>query len=580
VRPPRLRLSPKLALLVVVAVVVSAAAASLAAIVVGRAVLRTEALEEADDRVEIYARAVEFYLDQARAVLETTASFPLIRRFAIDRDLVAGVVGKAKVFEYLMLLRADGSVFLLEPLALQRRLSHDNLAFHAWFRKVVTTRTTVVSDLHISPATQRPTVVIATPVVLPDGRLAGVWAGALQLDELARLGRTSSGSTSGSGYVTDRRGLIIAHQRRSSYVENQTDFSAVPTVHHALEGRRGALEFADPISGVAMLGAYRPLGKHGWAVAYAVPTTVALAAVSPMARGIVLAAAAVALGMGVAGLLVSRRIVGPLRRLTEAARTIGAADFRAPLIVRTGDELEDLAGALNRMAASLEEVISAERRARVEVEEQSHRLEEASRLKSEFLANMSHELRTPLNGIIGFAELMHDGRLGTVSPEHKEYLGDILVSARHLLQLINDVLDLSKVESGAMEFFPEPVDLTLLVAEVRDVLREVAARKRIRMEIVSESDLGQIVLDPAKLKQVLYNYVSNALKFTRDDGRVSIRLTAEGGDAVRVEVEDTGIGIAPEDIGRLFVEFQQLDSGFAKRLQGTGRGLALTRRSG
>src|SRR5439155_9350841 len=126
-------------------------------------------------------------------------------------------------------------------------------------------------------------------------------------------------------------------------------------------------------------------------------------------------------------------------------------------------------------------------------EEQNRRLQEASRLKSEFLANMSHELRTPLNGIIGFAELMHDGKVGAVSPEHKEYLGDILKSARHLLELINDILDLSKVESGKMEFRPEPVELARVVGEVRDILRTLAAQKRIEVHADVESRVAIVV---------------------------------------------------------------------------------------
>ncbi len=577
-RPLRIRLPVKLALLVILAVGLTAAAASLAAIGIGRSVMKTDALAEVEDRAEVYARAVAFYLDHARAVLETTASFPPLKSFAIDRDLAGLVVGKASVFEYVMLLRVDGTVHLLEPQALEQQLSHRNLAFHPWFGDVTRARVTVVSDLHISPATQRPSVVVATPVFSATGELAGVWAGALRLDGLSRLGRVAPNPARGYGYVTDRRGLIIAHQRRASYVENQTDFNAVPTVQRALAGEQGTLEFVNPISGIASLGAYRPLEGRGWAVAYVMPTAAALESVGPMARGIALAAVVVALGLGGFGLLLARRIAGPLRQLTEAARTIGAGDFSQRLDLRTGDEIEDLAGAIDRMSASLQQVIAAERHARVQVEEQSRRVHEANRLKSEFLANMSHELRTPLNGIIGFAELMHDGRVGPVSPDHREYLGDILASARHLLHLINDVLDLAKVESGEMEFHPEPVDLGRLAGEVCDVLRGVAVRKRIRTDLVVESTLGPVVLDPAKIKQVLYNYVSNAIKFTPDGGRVTVRLEAEGDEFVRLEVEDTGIGIAPEDLGRLFVEFQQLDASTAKRQQGTGLGLALTRR--
>jgi PAS domain S-box-containing protein len=205
-------------------------------------------------------------------------------------------------------------------------------------------------------------------------------------------------------------------------------------------------------------------------------------------------------------------------------------------------------------------------------------LQEASRLKSEFLANMSHELRTPLNAIIGFAELMHDGRVGPVAPNQKEYLGDILTSSRHLLGLINDVLDLSKIEAGKMEFLPEPVDVGRIAAEVRDILRSLAASRRIAIAIEVEPGAGEAVADPAKLKQVLYNYLSNALKFTPEDGRVVVRVSPEDGEHFRLDVEDTGIGVRPEDLGRLFVEFQQLDVGAAKKYGGTGLGLALTRR--
>ena len=219
----------------------------------------------------------------------------------------------------------------------------------------------------------------------------------------------------------------------------------------------------------------------------------------------------------------------------------------------------------------------AERRAR-ELEELNRQAREASRLKSEFLANMSHELRTPLNAIIGFAEMMHDGKLGPVSGDHREFLGDILTSSRHLLQLINDVLDLAKVESGKMEFRQEPVDLDAVAGEVRDILRSLAGSKRIPVELQVAPGLGPVVTDAGKLRQVLYNYLSNALKFSGEGGAVTVRVGPEGEDRFRLEVEDSGIGIEPEDLGRLFVEFQQLDASSSKRYAGTGLGLALTRR--
>jgi PAS domain S-box-containing protein len=204
--------------------------------------------------------------------------------------------------------------------------------------------------------------------------------------------------------------------------------------------------------------------------------------------------------------------------------------------------------------------------------------EQASRAKSSFLANMSHELRTPLNAIIGFAELLHDGVVRPGTPQHKEFLGDILTSGHHLLQLVNDVLDLSKVEAGKLEFHPEPVVVEDVVRQVLATLRTLAVDKGIRIETEIDPDLREIVIDASRLKQILYNYVSNALKFTHEGGRISVRARPDGAGMFRIEVEDSGIGISADDIGRLFGEFQQLDAGAAKKHAGTGLGLALTKR--
>ncbi len=208
----------------------------------------------------------------------------------------------------------------------------------------------------------------------------------------------------------------------------------------------------------------------------------------------------------------------------------------------------------------------------------NRRIEEASRLKSEFLANMSHELRTPLNAIIGFAELLHDKTVPVDSPEHDEFLGDILASGRHLLQLINDVLDLAKVEAGKLEFRPEPVDPRLLVGEVLAVLRAQALQKQITITLVVDPAITELVIDPARLKQVAYNFLSNALKFTPAGRTIDVRVVPDGVERFRLEVEDHGIGIGAADLPQLFVEFNQLEAGATKHHAGTGLGLALTKR--
>jgi PAS domain S-box-containing protein len=218
----------------------------------------------------------------------------------------------------------------------------------------------------------------------------------------------------------------------------------------------------------------------------------------------------------------------------------------------------------------------ATRRDILEIE--NRRVQEGSRLKGEFVANMSHELRTPLNSIIGFAEMMADERLGPLPPKYAGFSSLILKSAGHLLQLINDILDLAKVESGKIDLKPERVQLKALVEDVASITGGLARQRNIRIETAVAPDIGDVQLDPNRLKQVLYNYLSNAIKFSREDSRVEVRVRAEGADHFCVEVQDWGIGIKEEDLNRLFIEFQQLDASTAKHYKGTGLGLALTKR--
>jgi PAS domain S-box-containing protein len=226
-----------------------------------------------------------------------------------------------------------------------------------------------------------------------------------------------------------------------------------------------------------------------------------------------------------------------------------------------------------RIAAENEE---AARREVLEV--QNRRIQEASRLKSEFVANMSHELRTPLNSIVGFTELIIDKRFGPMPERYAEFVQIMHVSAQHLLQLINDILDLAKVESGRIDFQPEPVDLSAVIGEATAIITGLAAKRKIALRVEIDQSLGRVYLDPMRLKQVLYNYLSNAVKFTPEGGRVMLRARAEGSDRFRIEVEDTGIGIKPEEEHKLFIEFQQLDASTAKKFPGSGLGLALTKR--
>jgi PAS domain S-box-containing protein len=205
-------------------------------------------------------------------------------------------------------------------------------------------------------------------------------------------------------------------------------------------------------------------------------------------------------------------------------------------------------------------------------------LEKASRMKSEFLANMSHELRTPLNGIIGFSELLVDRKPGDLNRKQQEYLSHILNSGRHLLQLINDVLDLAKVEAGRMEVCPETFALGKAIDEVCDVAKGIAQKKRIALRTEVAADLDSVTVDLQKFKQIIYNLLSNAVKFTDDGGRVDVTASRLDAHRFQLSVRDTGIGIKPEDLRRLFKEFEQLETGADRLYEGTGLGLALTKK--
>ena len=212
-----------------------------------------------------------------------------------------------------------------------------------------------------------------------------------------------------------------------------------------------------------------------------------------------------------------------------------------------------------------------------EIEDKGRQLEAASRHKSEFLANMSHELRTPLNAITGFSEVLLERMFGEINPKQTEYLQDILSSGRHLLSLINDILDLSKIEAGRMELTLAQFHLPLALENAITLIKERAARHGIALDIEVDPALGEFVGDERKIKQVLLNLLSNAVKFTPEGGRIGVRAARADG-AVEIAVSDTGIGIAPKDQEAIFEEFRQVGSDEARKVEGTGLGLTLTKK--
>jgi signal transduction histidine kinase len=211
-----------------------------------------------------------------------------------------------------------------------------------------------------------------------------------------------------------------------------------------------------------------------------------------------------------------------------------------------------------------------------EIEVKSRELEIASQHKSEFLANMSHELRTPLNAIIGFSEVLGDRMFGDLNDKQDEYLKDIHASGQHLLSLINDILDLSKIEAGRMELELTDFNLPATLDNALTLVRERAGRRGIALGLTVDERLEQIHADERKVRQVVLNLLSNAIKFTPEGRRIDVRAVPVDG-SVEVSVSDTGVGIAPEDQEAIFEEFKQVGRA-AKKVEGTGLGLALSRK--
>jgi signal transduction histidine kinase len=212
-----------------------------------------------------------------------------------------------------------------------------------------------------------------------------------------------------------------------------------------------------------------------------------------------------------------------------------------------------------------------------EIQEKSAQLEIANKHKSEFLANMSHELRTPLNAIIGFSEVLLERMFGEVNEKQADYLKDIHESGRHLLSLINDILDLSKIEAGRMELELSTFHLPTAISNAMTLIRERAQRHGIALGVDMDPRLGEFSADERKVKQILLNLLSNAVKFTPDGGRVDVSARLDTA-RVAIAVKDTGIGIAAEDQEKVFAEFVQVGRDYTRKAEGTGLGLALTRR--
>jgi two-component system, NtrC family, sensor kinase len=405
-----------------------------------------------------------------------------------------------------------------------------------------------------------------------------------QVLDRARVGRT------GYAYATNARGELIAHPN-TDLVLRHSSFASLPQVGAALRRPQPDTAVAvtnghDP-DGTKVLSAYQTIESLDWRVFVEEPLSEAFAPLeAAIWRTALLLVAFLVLAIATSVLL-ARRLVRPIESIQTGAARIGSGALDQRIEVAANDELGALADEFNRMAARLQESYAGleqkvEERtleletALSELDEKSRELEAASEHKSAFLANMSHELRTPLNAILGFSQVLREGMAGEINGKQAEYLDDVLSSGKHLLALINDVLDLSKVEAGEVELEIRPFSLREALESGIVMVRERATEDDVRLAIGLDSSVDLVEGDERRIRQVIFNLLSNAVKFTPAGGSVDVTAARVNGE-VRVSVADSGPGIASEDHERIFEEFRQAEAGISQG-EGTGLGLALSKR--
>jgi signal transduction histidine kinase len=277
------------------------------------------------------------------------------------------------------------------------------------------------------------------------------------------------------------------------------------------------------------------------------------------------------------GFIISWALIQPVHAAHGFLNDLAAGRFGGSVTVHNRDEFGELAARLNATSRELARLDAEQRRAAQELGALNAKLEQASKAKSEFLANMSHELRTPLNAILGFTEMLTDELYGPMPAEFREPLTDVQTNGKHLLRLINDVLDLSKIEAGRMELALSEYSAADVVNSVRTSLRSLADEKGLDFRAVIDDGVPEVMVGDAKrITQCLLNLAGNALKFTKQGG-VTIRAVRDG-DCVRYSISDTGIGIPEDQLGAVFAEFRQVDATITREFGGTGLGLSITKK--
>jgi len=425
-------------------------------------------------------------------------------------------------------------------------------------------------------------IVIAVPISDSRNEMVGYLAGTVDLSEVQQLTQYSRLGQEGQVVVVDGRGRLIAHERDDWRIAAK-DLSSQGVFQESLAKDSGVSWYTDLDGNVPRAAGFATVPQVGWKIWVSQPVSELRSELRPLIASTVewLAIAAVlALALGfVVAIWLSR----PVAQLTHAASRIALGDFayradlRSPFAAR---EYLALASAFNQMAMQLsgayQTLEDKVRQRTAELQEANQELGRANQLKNEFLANVSHELRTPLSAIIGFSQILLDGIDGQLNEEQRQDVEQVHKSGQSLLTLINQILDLSKIEAGKMELSLERMELPELIRSVLGSMRPLALEKGLRLETRLALDVPAVEADRVRLKQILVNLLSNAIKFT-NEGHIEVSAKPSG-RMVRISVTDTGVGISPEAQKVIFDEFVQGDGSTTRRHGGTGLGLSIVRK--
>jgi len=453
-----------------------------------------------------------------------------------------------------------------------------------------------LSDFAVYPGLSGPAAFVASPIML-DGRVLGVAVYRLNNDEVyAVLADYSGLGETGEAVVAKRVGdtlVFVAPTRNAPYLAGRrldAQRAAQSPLHLAVEGLRGTGRHLD-YRGVPSLGSWTYVPSLRWGLVVKQDEAEAFALIRRLRNATLLLLALLFVPIFFLARRVARSITRPIGLAVEVAERAAGGDLRTDFEITSTDETGHLLSAVRKMMGELRELYdSMERKieartselqqSNMHLQEAQAAAEEASRTKSAFLANMSHELRTPMNAIIGYSEILleeaeEDGQTAVVQDLKK-----IRSAAKHLLSLINDILDLSKIEAGKMTAYHEPIDIAVMVDEVRSTVFPLVEKNANRLEIIMSPEIGVMQSDLTKIRQTLFNLLSNASKFTeRSDIELRVTRTTEGGaDWITFAVRDSGIGMTPEQLGRLFQAFTQADDSTTRKYGGTGLGLAISRK--